>query len=268
MHLPQISRPMTTSHYPSLASCIAACNPLTLLTCSPASTASTVSPHSTPVSAPTLTKLRVRTHQSAAATFHSLPTPQHATFTIDQLQHVNPPRPSLTEKALSPPFPSQFRHHELPLPCPLYILPASGAGGFGTFSQALPSPLGRHSRGADAGPDSPQAGLHLGLKRLCSCWVWGEKQDGAFSSRGFEDAYSRMDLSGRRSWELILGAKVLEMFLGFSCLDAEKRGGLAELCMGICYLPYTAWTNACSGTGRYSTARSPEVSVRKHISAC
>ena len=54
MHLPQISRPMTTSHYPSLASCIAACNPLTLLTCSPASTASTVSPHSTPVSAPTL----------------------------------------------------------------------------------------------------------------------------------------------------------------------------------------------------------------------
>lgn len=81
-----------------------------------------------------------------------------------------------------------------------YILLASGAGGFGTFSQALPSPLGRHSRGADAGPDSPQAGLHLGLKRLCSCWVWGEKQDGAFSSRGFEDAYSRMDLSGRRSW--------------------------------------------------------------------
>lgn len=68
--------------------------------------------------------------------------------------------------------------------------------------------------------------------------------------------------------ELLLGAKVLEMFLGFSCLDAEKRGGLAELCMGICYLPYTAWTNACSGTGRYSTARSPEVSVRKHISAC
>ena len=116
MHLPQISRPMTTSHYPSLASCIAACNPLTLLTCSPASTASTVSPHSTPVSAPTLTKLRVRTHQSAAATFHSLPTPQHATFTIDQLQHVNPPRPSLTEKALSP---------TLPLPVPPPRAPSS-----------------------------------------------------------------------------------------------------------------------------------------------